>query len=108
MIISCSCKMNPQRTYRRYQLFFSGGDDNRAGDASLVEADEENDDSTKPQVVRFNYNEMMPKQAIVKMNDINNGHKPLFLLHPIEGKSLDLSSSHVLSHKFLYHLLSLA
>lgn len=41
---------------------------------------------------RFNYKEIVPKDAIVKINDVKNGLKPLFIVHPIEGSVVTLKT----------------
>ncbi|XP_055874982.1 fatty acid synthase-like [Biomphalaria glabrata] len=41
---------------------------------------------------RFNFKQMMPKNAILKINDVQNGFKPLFIVHPIEGSVIALET----------------
>lgn len=37
---------------------------------------------------RFDLEHILPKNPIVNLNGIQNGLKPLFIVHPIEGRSL--------------------
>ncbi|XP_005094185.1 fatty acid synthase [Aplysia californica] len=52
--------------------------------------------AAKPQestvALRFNYKEMVPKDAVKKINSVKNGVKPLFIVHPIEGSVVALET----------------
>lgn len=41
---------------------------------------------------QFDYEHMMPKTTILHLNEVQNGLKPLFIMHPIEGSAVALSN----------------
>ncbi|CAL1537406.1 unnamed protein product [Lymnaea stagnalis] len=42
--------------------------------------------------IRFDFTQMMPKNPILHINGIQNGLKPLFIVHPIEGSVVALAT----------------
>ncbi|GFO47692.1 fatty acid synthase-like [Plakobranchus ocellatus] len=71
-----------------------------SGDSGISSEGEQGEATPQPSInglhttsvsLRYNFEQIMPTKTILHMNGVQNGLKPLFIVHPIEGSAISLS-----------------